>query len=517
MPQFLELEPGQLDGSWYRSKTAEDVVYDTYTSSMKLAIGEMVLRPDFSAAAVPLRMLEVVEVVTPTVIKDIFEYEEKYGFSDAFRPLHQRLGRLAITKDNVPELQVSDNFVEDIRRQIDELPYDFSILETWRDMLGETKYLDLARAVHDLSETGQPGWQDDAYRLVEEATQHPKEYTLPLDQQDAIQLVLFLPGYARSLTRRVIAHNTLVANISDRLGPDLDEGEQEVINALRQFLATDALTGAFDTKFRKGLSEDINSELGLLAVQGLDELGTIRALLDSGRGLRVIDAWKDAKESLSNRVSEAASTIPVRYWALIDGGHGFQHFAPHELYSVFTLTEGFHRREFGKAPKDGSRALILEDDERQMSAWQRLVEKHTAAKLDSELCFTEPAGVEDYAEDPSISLFLLDIKNGDDTLAGIKVASIVLAKRAKILAAVREEERQAMPKTEIILWTSSAELAEKADEYFRPVMDALDEELGIAFGYSLYGNGGHGSTANVLSMSIMMKDWHHMHVPARSS
>lgn len=459
-----ELEPGNfVNQSFSVASTPEQALYGQYRGAFRREIGSLLVEPDFSAAEVPTRLEAILDEVTPGIIAATHKSEGVWTHP-SYQPLRQFLGTLAVSETELDDLRPNPDFVEGLRIELRDLPHDFSELEVYHRIFSTTKYLALAKEIATLAKEQPASWADQAYAQVSEAVDNPKDYSLPVEKNEALYLIPFLSGYERQLSRRLIVNNIIFDSLLSKLGPEITEDESTILTALRTALNANVLTGQQWTQL--AVSEDTQKKIALKTTENLDALGTIQQLIQARRGLRVAETWEQVADELDEKIKETCNSSPINYWESEDIGHCFQGFRAYDLLAAFQ--KGMYEK-WGpemNPTKDGSKAVILEDDEEQMRAWKSTIERHTPQAVDSDLCFYTPEHVLEAADDTNVRLFLLDIQNGTDTTAGIKLGEAILDKRLKAL-----EEEPDLPLTKIVVWTASKQLCSLANDYFKPKLE----------------------------------------------
>jgi hypothetical protein len=485
------LQPTKFDQSIFLPETAELAIYAQYVFGFRQALGELFLQPEFSADQVPSRFLEVIEDITPNSIQGVLRHEQNYDFIE-HKPLHRRLGELAIDPSTVQ--QPSEEFVQDLRGQIENLPYDFSELEGYHGELAKTKYLELARTVHTMSQGEDPTWVDSAYELVKEATERPEDYQLPIESAEVLYSVCYLPGYARSLTRRVLVNNFILASLRHELG-EINEDEDEIISAMHTVMKTDALTGQHWTDLN--LSEEKLKQIALFSAEGLASLAFVQQKTKEGKADRIAETWYRVANYLGEIMEERSVSSEIGSFEIEDVGHCFNGFVDLDLLNALKKSREPADVVELAPPKDGTKAVILEDDSQQMRAWQGAVDKHTPHAMEPELCFSTPDEIVELANDPSVSLFLLDIQNGEDKFAGIRVGEQILRRRANMAA------EGAPVSTKIIIWTTSKQSLRAATERLKPIAEELENLVPISYTFP---HGGRGMGRPILELKVQLKE-----------
>lgn len=463
----LELPKGRLEGHRYDHRTAEGAIYDEFAGACRSRLGSMLLQPDFDAQDVPSAFLAAVDELAPDIIPTKVE-DEKVWSDSHFQPVTRMIGILASRGfiEKPEDVALDPSFVEDIKDQISSLPYDFAELAEMHEVFSRNGSLEYVRKVWELGEEQPEGWLDKAYQLAEQAMHNP-DCTLPLTRAESLYLICFMPHRARGLTRRVLVNNFVAASVEHKLGPDRSVDESLALEALKQFLKLEALEGQHWNDMAKyyEVSGELKQKLTLIGFERFDALRMLQDLTDQGKASRVAEAWHKTQKRLDGIIS-AFSDLDIREWELIDTGHCFQGFYDWELGEAFGTS--FHRRrEFVSPPKTGGYAVILEDDQAQRELYQRIVEGHTEHITDEGHVTADPSVAESFADDPDVGFYLIDIENGDDKFAGIRIAETIIRNR---LEQIMSGEPESVPKTKIQIWSASPELVKVAKDHFEEIL-----------------------------------------------
>ena len=473
MSEIVDLDPVEFHHTYY-SRTESEAVLSEVMGTMKGSLSLSLIAPDFDATVVVPGLHAVLETNRGTAVKQALADEERWYEPEEWR-LHIAVGLGSVaTKGTVPDFRLSDRFIGVLHEDLDRIAPTFATLGDMRQKMDHTPAIPaLASRIHDLSSVGEPGsWLQDVYGLVSNAVENPTDYTIQTKDLDALHLTTFLPTVPRQLLRRVIVGNVL-SNELERRFPNPTESEATALQAFRQYFAADALSG--DHWDRLVVSAE-QSSIGTISdallkhsAERLEALATISSLHTTAGARKVFTAWKRLTHRLADR--EDIFDEQLGLWQQQDVGHSFGGFVEIELDSVL---ERNTRLTFSEAEKSGPRALILEDDPVQAAHIRQMISAHTPYAVEPRLLFRMPGELADAVDDPTIGLFVLDIQNDEDPIAGIRIAHRILQEIARRVAAGTN-----VPPVRIILWTMSHQAAADADTYFRELTETPPFEYAL--------------------------------------
>lgn len=509
MTQIIELEPASFDRKGVMPDTAAEAVYSSFAQEFRLRIADSLLEPDFDPSSVVPQLHEVVEEHKGKVVAATIRHESNYT-SDRFKPLHRYLGALSAQPETGNDIAVSDEFVDDLHSQLDGLDQDFSLLGEWHKKLSNTEIRRLTADINTLCQTTNPGigdWLRDAYSLVSYATKNPNEFTIQPEDLDALYLVTFMPHPARALVRRMIIGNVMMDQIQRELGETTEE-EAAALQALQQFYIADAMSGQqWDDLIKRYPDEnleDLSVAMAKFSADQLSALGKLQKLILSGNATRVGEAWQTVREKLQEKIEAVHKESGLSFWQLQDIGHCFSGFGDWDLQRAFDTTGQTDRLfEFGEEHKTGLKAFVLEDDLEQQARCVQVIESHTSYATSEELTFTRIEEVKESFEDPEIGLFVIDIQNGEDKTAGIRLAKQVLD---MVMERSSEEDAPSeMPRIKIILWSASVQAVMEANNFFKELIESHPRKRSIS--HSLFEGGGSSWGGAPINIDIRLKRW----------
>lgn len=508
MARQLELPTGTLDTYSLIPNTATEAVYGTLHTQYRNAIADMLLDPNFCSADIPPMLVAITDTTADIAIQMTFQAESRRYFPELM-PLTRLLGALAITDEEVSDLELSPTFIRDLHDQIAWLPYDFSELKQHHRTLSTyTGYLDLVREVSEVSsQTDDPEWPSKAWRVVAAAAEHPENFVVPAEMDEALYLIPFLPLPARNLTRRLTTGMTISARVAESLSGEQLASQEPLHAALTRYYVLEALTGsAWDNFSMYGahIDKSVGKELAMLSAESLQVLGEIQRLTRARGGSVVAEAWTSCTNNLQLKIDTRERDSRLGVWQLVDSGHCFSGLQSRSLYDAFDLNVEPYSREFACPIKSGARAAILEDDPEQLALWQNTVNERTKFITDETLSYATPEGLIQLAEDASIELFLLDMQNHDDDAAGLRLGEEILRQRIQQFLEYKGNKQDA-PRTKIVVWSTSSILVSQASDYIDPILKSLAAKLEHGeLGFRLED---HSSSGTHLMFEVRDKRW----------
>jgi|GEM_PF-4299749 len=518
MAEFLELEPteiGEHRHEYYTDGEPPEIAFIVrLEKKCSVELGKDLLDLDFDARCVPALMKDTIDQevhgIVPSELSKQLATRRRWDKPDG--PTEQAISAFALLHSVGPEdIELGPNFIGDIKRQIDELPYDFAILGEWHNKLKATGFIGLTASVNaSLQEEGGRTDYTEAYRLVRDAAEHFEDFALAPDDYEAAALVCFMSTDTRPLTRHIMTSSLLWSEIQREAIHCTSSAEQAALRAVKEHLACKAVTDAFSKhdEYIGELSDADRLELAAFSIKELDILGDLQQLARTGEINDVIAAVLGAEHKLYNLFSGLEH--PQLYWKVIDFGHGFNAFMQHEfLFATEGEGQGYGM-EFGQPEKDGTTAVILEDDPRQMEMWEQMVENHTPHTTNNSSRFTEPAGISELALDPQTNLFLLDIENGEDRNAGIRVGTQIVQSILDNIIQTPEELREDLPRKRVVIWSLSPELVKAASVEMHRLLEEMEVDSGVL--RNLIDLNGQQSKKK-LDIVITLKNWSFTDIP----
>ena len=496
MAYILELEPIGIEGKRLVPDTPEEAVLDGYAGHLCNSLAAMVVQPGFDPAAVPETFAATIDEYTPAIIKEVLKFETNWS-SDSFKKLTVKIGDLMLqgVVESPDQVEIDPRFSKDLKQQARTMTNPFDILSKYNQSLAANNSLSLVHDIWRLTVDRPEGWLDASYELAEEAMLN-SDFTPQLDDPDSLYLITFMPHIARRLTRRVLVGNFMTAAIQKKLADTPDDDSLTMLRAYKDYIATDALSGQQWNDLAKHyqLSEEHSMAMGLLSAKQLNALALMQQIAKDGRGKSFIDSYKAVRDGLRQTIGDAESAgyrIGLATWAGEDIGHCFHNFSDWEIDRL--LGEGaLTERDFNPAEKTGGKMVILEDDIRQLAAWQQVFGDHSVFEVSQSHSFTSPEGIEELFTDPEVSLFLLDIQNGQDETAGIRVADALVRKRLSILAQVADPST--LKPVRIMVWSSSHAATKAAHQQLSALLNNSQLNPGGS-DYVGYSGGGCGTSS----------------------
>lgn len=421
----------------------------------------LIADPNFSAETVVLELADTTDGLTtdPIAVSRVInaglasEYDDSFGFGfGVTSPLLEQLedeDRDFVSKERFyPPTFSGDavfdrDFVIHTIKQLHAADYDFTALAAMHHAIkNTTPYIELIAAIEDLmiskNEYKTGAWRDDSYDLVAQAAANFSDFALPADQRGNLYFTTF-QGKSRRITRELVSFATLA---------DALKADDQTAGVLEDYFISNTLTGQkwVDTSDGLWLQGDrmqrfaANSMLGAQAVQ---------ELVSRGDFIQVTEHLQREAKALERQIDHTAEKADeLQRWQQQDIGHCFSHF---RLYQ-FMWPENKKPLE-----KDGTKAVIFEDDRSQSNFYRDAIQSLTPHTISSRDCFSKPEGFLEAALDQDTRLIVIDIENYEDPTAGIRLADELLTRRARAAS---------LPKTKLVLWTASKEALEKAVKYF---------------------------------------------------
>jgi hypothetical protein len=367
----------------------------------------------------------------------------------------------------VGPIKLPEEFASAIVEATGELDVDFKAVNKIYRGFESTKIMGLVRDIHtfitDPDQANPHLSPDEIFQKVRDSI-FDDEYTVE-DHEDLYMLCL-IPPRCRQLLKHAVISTHVAQHMEKALGEELDDNERLMLDSLLGIFKAEALTGQYWNEFAEefGISEDTTMEMMALKAESFDHLANINALLDSGKGERVMAAYQDAKKEFSGSVAVASKIKNISAISSEDTGHTFEGFDSWTISCV--LRDRARELADGKEPTEPTKsvqhAVIFEDDPRQVDLWAGVINEHFHHTVSNEDVHELPEAVVERAEDPSASLFLLDVQVNNNQTAGIELAQRVVKIRMNMLE--RADDPDDIPETKIIVWSSSTESLSLARE-----------------------------------------------------
>jgi hypothetical protein len=505
MAEFLGLEPAPFQrGNFIPHSTAE-AVYREFVHACRVDLSAFLLSTDFDPAGIVPRFHETIDANQDQVLPAVIKEEQRHRYEPEMF-LHAQLGALAIPPEAYNDVVLEDTFVSDLHNQVDDAPYDFKVIGEWHGKLAKTGILDLVATINEQHAADPDGnaWIRPAFELVRHAAENPEAFTIPAEDLESLYLVTFMPYPVRGLVRRMITGNIIMGQLRQEMGDGISEADEQALTALGRFYVADALSGQHWDDFLKkdetGSLEDISTAMAMLSSERMTVLGQLERLTSSGEAQRVAEAYVSVGERLNKLINHMSSAHEVGFWQRQDTGHCFEAFKDRDLYRALNLMEdSTWMLTFGETDKSGRKAIILEDDDVQREAFRQVVNENTPFVIDDASCFATPEEIQESLDDPEVGLFVLDIQNGEDKTAGIRIAEALVAAISQRQAEGSDDKP---PKVKIILWSASSQAFREAQEYFEQRIDALSGGT-----MSRQGSDSFRSGLNTLILDVRLKRW----------
>jgi hypothetical protein len=395
-----------------------NAVRAAYSAHLKDTLSSLILEPEFKAKEVPFRFKKAALHFIPLVPEAILAEEKRLEvIPNEPKPIQEALAKLAMGDEN-PTFAVDPAFIEHLYENIDDLPHDhFKRLEEYREALDKTHIIELMSRVEVLvGQSKNPEWLNQSYELVKEASQHPEQYTPPLDSPNSVMLLCFVNYYTRQLTRRLVTNNLVMTSLTEKLGEITDEDSLTMLQALKMHFDASALSGQQWTDL-VGLNSGYYNEQNIeeMATQQENELHALAAMervSQTPGGQKVIEVWQEVAERLSEEIDKEYEISRITFWQNTD--------------------------------------------------------------------------IDSLGDNPEVTMFLLDIQNGQDKTAGIRLAESLLRQRLDSFDSHADDENS--PKTKIIVWSTSDTSARQATDQLGDFLKQLPgEQLELIHAESHFG------------------------------
>lgn len=501
MPIELDLQPVEIERAW-DDRSAPEAITKDYRWICSAELAKLLTAPEFDPKTVPAAFLDAVDTATPTIIEDQLSYERTSIMED-YMPVHALIGSFSIGENVGLHFVPASAFLDNLKGQLRGIqPEVFEEFVSYRWAFEACGALDLFRDIHALTISQPEGWLDQAFQRVALAAESPNSPTLPRGADKALFLIPFLPGATRTLTREVIVNNVIMDRVRAKLGADLSPDSSVLLERVRQFYIADALTaqGWQDSIKHSPVTDATMTAIADYSIRKQELLAKIQLQANSGEGQDVVTALTTVAEELDQTVSQTMRASDASRWESIDIGHCFKGFANSRLFEACGLGAPWSKERFLVPEKSGSLTAILEDDDEQRTMWQQAVETITPSSTSDELCFAAPEGFIEQAANPQVRNFLIDIQNGQDETCGIRVAEAIFRER---LEQARHNPNNPPQPTTIIIWSSSARLAEQAKARFKSLYKR-SKDVAI----SLSGETQRGDA--VITVDVRLKTWDYL-------
>ncbi len=500
MAIHVELEPHSLRSQHSSlDMNLSTAIGKEFNDGLTQSLAGCVIQPEFDTDQTIMRLHEAIDDVAPSVFSRRYHFEQNYKYEG--RPVHVLLGDLALSEDAVVELVPEQQFLDDIHLQVDDSREGIEALKYLHD-LWPAKTFEYLSAIEAAVGSDDPATGDQLLEIVTRMAEDSEALTLDPEHSEGLLLIAHLPWETRQLTRRLLVGNHLIAKLDLALGRDKTPEEDKLLSALHTHFIADNLHGQH-WEFKKfELSEASQVEIARFSAENISTLGMIQQEAGKDSGQRFIATWDSVTEDLSQLVESADLSSPVVHWQSIDIGHAFKGFRGVDLYKAFRLGHYSKNSLMSMSAefcpeKSGLKAVILEDDPAQLKQWRETIQSHTSFTSEDELAFTSPRGIDAVIDDPEIGLFLLDIQNGSDLTAGVRIGEQILRQRLELNKTSTEPI-----KTKIIVWSASGQAVNEATEYFKQLVERLDHQVN----YQLGGSGRSGSSP--IMIEVRRKTWH---------
>lgn len=507
---MAELQPGvvEITEYYYSPHKAEAMICKEALSVMKGDLSRMLSEDTFDPALAPEMLRDSLAPKINDLVPEALREEREWGYTGS--DLHAAFGLEYIQNKSFGEPDsywqgpvnavIPEDFAEDLLNQVANLDLNFDLLAQLHDDFADTSILRLVQNVNSLVIDTQPNATDQVYAWVKEALYSP-DYTLPVGKEEALYLLCFLPFQTRRMVKGALIANQIVGLMNDELEDELTDTEVEMLSAFKLALATDSLIGQdwYQLAERSGVSEQTAKEMAILSADRITALANIQKVYRNGGGERVVEAYLNAKETLNAVINNTARESDVSILANTDIGHAFEGFRDHEI-SGYIGDGDLVKRELVEIHKNGLSAVIFEDDPEQSARWSSLVNDHTVYTSSDAEVFATMHDIDERIDNLSVGMFLIDIQNGSDETAGIRLAEEILRRRIRLYHDPDHKN------TNIIVWSTSPEHVKLANNYFKDLLKSDDETRMVGISTSFLGSGSSGG-GNRIKFDVRHKLW----------
>lgn len=499
MPIPMDLEPRSLQSSSFGfERNLSEIVIEALNDRLRDSIAQNTVRSTMESGQLVRGLHELIDETAPSVFISRYRFEQRQRYGT--HRLHELLGRMAISEADVSEMIPGELFMADVHKQIDTYQGDIEALKHLHDLWPSRTFEHLSALNAALSgEDARTG--DEAFEIVRKMSEDTENLTLDPDHPEALLLLTHIPGHVRQLARRLLVGNHIVARMERALGESATPEEEVLLGTLRRYYALDNLHGQQWEAKDLNLSEDSQVEIARYSAEQLRVVAKLQQETDKDSGQRFKEVWVRETNDLNDITESANRNSNMRQWQLVDVGHAFQGFLTFDLQKAFRYGLYEWERVDLRPQKSGLKAAILEDDDAQRALWRETVQNSTSFTTQDNLTFASPEGLDDVIDDPTIGLFVLDIQNADDSIAGIRIGEEVIRRR-RYLEIGTDASSGKPRKTKVIIWSASSEAVQQASTHFRGLIEDSMPDIS----YSIGGNMRDGASA--VTVDVRRKTWH---------
>lgn len=418
------------------------------------------------------------------------------------------LGR-APTNEDLSRFSLPPRFKIDIKRAFGRRGLDLSTLEEIHSRsLVHTLVPELLQSLIRMKDQCEQFPFREMFKLMKENIGNSK-LGFPTTTSGDLYILTLMPAWLRYVAQDLIATETLIHKM--RTMCSANESEiSERIDRIAEYLRGMTLCGErWSLLAKNSKCEELQEEIVALRMRGLHQLKGIADLLSTegelGPMKKAIVLYNQSQKVLMDEVTACYRKSTCKGWENTDIGHAFRHFSDFQFDMAI---ENPYSKTIGE--KDGSFAVILEDTDQQLTDWAHLITRCSPRTLlpDGRSLCTSPEQLDEQIENPKVDLFLLDIQNPQNPIAGIETAERIL--RARALWTDRSDIT-AQSRTKIVVWSYSIEALAQAERHLDRVVDELDPTRKKISGFGMY------SSDNMINIVIHSKFSEEMYLSIRSN
>ena len=462
---------------------------------MSDALADDVIAPDFSAAYTLAGLHSEVNEAAPDVVRSRVAIERSMEFyGEEKKPITKLLED--VSPGDIEHLVPDEQFLEDLHRQIDDGEYErgLNTLEEMHDAW-PAEVFKYCGMIEELSNLDLDYKDDMILEIIEEMSSIPNEITLSADDTNALLLLTHFPARSRKLTRRLLIGLHIATKIDEQLGSYKTQHEDAMLENMKKAFVLENLHG--QQLQMLNLSDDARARLIAYSAEYTKILAELQESGDAEEGSNFKELYWNIATGLDDHIGDKFADYPLSHLQTSDIGHVVGDITFGDMLQAFR--QGIYHTENGfaigdiKAEKCGLSAVILEDDPAQRRLTQEMISTFSPLTVNEGLVFETPEGIaNDIIDRNDVGWFVLDIQNGDDLTAGVRVAESVLRRRLEI----------GHSRTYITVHSTSNEAVEEAAEYLQRIVDE-----GIDCEYSFPHAGKSSSRRASLSIEVRRKEW----------
>ncbi len=212
-----------------------------------------------------------------------------------------------------------------------------------------------------------------------------------------------------------------------------------------------------------GASEDLTAALGQVALDRIKIVNRIRDEVSHSTLARVYKDFAAFCNFYNEKIAQLDTRSGCEAMQSTDRGHCFAE----TDYTLLYIAQEHDFYSMINRQKNSLFAVVLEDNPAQLEIWSNAIENLSPFSLQSPAaCCRSPEELKQHIGNAAIGYYLLDVENGQNRVAGIEAAESVIAHL------LNSDPSQRLPCTEIVVWSSSRELANLAKERLKRFIEA---------------------------------------------